>query len=457
MDVPIIEEKIKVFVSSAMGEESDSSKDEDFKWLDFRELVKRELKSCPYIHAFTIEDRASTMKSNDFMVANVDSSDIVVLLIKNEFRKGTEIEYTRCRETNKPLLVFFFGDENAKDGVSSLRKDLEKSDYCTYRKMRDFINAEKIIANAVIQDVIFYYHYNHSIAPVSHPIDIEGIPVEATFDNDSYIPTKTVLSQFRTSYKTIYKYIGMPHFSNQVSEQDRSSLHTIGEQVIKWVINGERFLSTEVKSKLVSSVSVIYLNTDWYSKRLDAIEYFIQGDMLQAYQSEKEALKLAEEANIAEWIITNILIDLRNLQFLCPKNQISSENEEYQKRLDSLDSIVHVPVLDRCLENTYEALLDEEIKRNTASIGTTFFGSNLDEILYGVENYLFTSLLYGSYTHLILTRKIFATVFYRIGKLYNSAELLYSSVKMYLFAEQYKDFIRLSDLEWNNIRVPLIT
>lgn len=380
MDVPIIEEKIKVFVNSAMGEESDSSKDEDFKWLDFRELVKRELKSCPYIHAFTIEDRASTMKSNDFMVANVDSSDIVVLLIKNEFREGTEIEYTRCRETNKPLLVFFFGDENAKDGVSSLRKDLEKSDYCTYRKMRDFINAEKIIANAVIQDVIFYYHYNHSIAPVSHPIDIEGIPVEATFDNDSYIPTKTVLSQFRTSYKTIYKYIGMLHFSNQVSEQDRSSLHTIGEQVIKWVINGERFLSTEVKSKLVSSVSVIYLNTDWYSKRLDAIEYFIQGDMLQAYQSEKEALKLAEEANIAEWIITNILIDLRNLQFLCPKDQINSENEEYQKRLDSLDSIVHVPVLDRYFENTYEELLNEEIRRNTASIGTTFFGSNLDEL-----------------------------------------------------------------------------
>lgn len=110
-----------------------------------------------------------------------------------------------------------------------------------------------------------------------------------------------------------------------------------------------------------------------------------------------------------------------------------------------------MPVLDRYLENTYETLLNEEIKRNTASIGTIFFGNNLDEIISGVENYLFASLLYGSYTHLILTRKIFATVFYRTGKLYNKDELLYSAVKMYLFSEQYKDFIRLSNLEWNNI------
>jgi hypothetical protein len=455
VDVPIIDQKLRVFVSSAMGEESISNNDEGFKWRDFRKSVKKELNSCPYINAFTIEDRASTMKSNDFMLANVDSSHIVVLLVKNEFRKGTAIEYTRCRETNKPLLVFLFGDENAKNEVINLRNDLEKDDYCTYHNMDDFINAEKIIANDVIQDVIFYYCIHRS-ADVSHSIDIDGVPVETPFDNNSYMPTKTVLSQFKTSYKSIYKYIDLSDFTSDISENEKSNLHSVGEQALNWVINGERFLSPEVKSNLVSSVSVIYPNTDWYSKRLDAIDYFIQGNIIQAYLSEKEALKLAEEANIAEWIITNILIDLRNLQILCPKEQISSENEEYQKRLDSLDSIVHVPVLDRYLENAYEVLLNEETKRSTASIGTTFFGNNLDEIISGVENYLFASLLYGSYTHLVITRKIFATIFYRTGKLYNSDELLYSAVKMYLFSEQYKDFIRLSNLEWNNISNKII-
>lgn len=450
MDNPIIEERLKIFVSSAMGAEKDLGSEEAFKWLNFREAVRKELNKCPYIQAFTIEQHTNEIDSTNYMLYKVEDSDIVVLLIKNEFRFGTSLEYNQCCKTKKPLLVFFFSDEKANKEVFALRKELQDKNFCTYRNMVDFENAEKSIANDVIQNVIVYYRYHH-IIPVTQPIDIDGVPIETEFDNDSYIPTKTVLSQFKTSYKSIYNYIGLPHLSQNQSAVPLSSLHTIGEQVIKWVLNGERFLSPEVKSKLVNSVAIIYPNVEWYSKRLDAINYFIQGDLVNAYLSEKEALKLAEEAKIAAWIITNILIDLRNFQILCPKEQIGLEDEKYQKRLDSLDSIVHVPVLDRYLENTYEALLNEEIKRNTASFGTTFFGSNLDEIISGVENYLFSSLLYGSYTHLVLTRKIFATIFYRTGKLFNSNELLYFAIKMYLFNGQYKDFIRLSNLEWNNI------
>lgn len=451
MDNPIIEERIKVFVSSAMGAEKDPSLEETFKWLDFRESVRKELDRCPYIQAFTIEQHANEMDSESYMLYKVDDSDIVVLLVKNEFRRGTSSEYNQCCKTNKPLLVFFFGDEKANNDVVTLRKELENKNFCTYRNMADFENAERIIANDVIQNVIVYYRYHHHVFPVTQVIDIDGTPVETEFDHVSYMPTKTTLSQFKTSYKTIFKYIGMSHILNRAAEQDKSNLHTIGEQVIKWALNGERFLSSDVKAELINSVISIYPNTDWYLKRLDAIDYYIQGDLVKAYLSEKEALKLAEEANIAEWIITNILIDARNLKLLCPKDQIVSEDEEYQKRLDSLDSIVHVPVLDRYLESAYEALLNEEIKRNTAPIGTFFIGSNFNEIISGAESYLFASLLYGSYTHIILTRNIFATIFYRTGKLYKNSKLLYSAVKMYLFSEQYKDFIQLSNLEWNNI------
>ena len=140
-----------------MGEESESNSSDSFIWLEFRKKVKDELNKCPYIQAFTIEDRASTMKSSAFMLSNVDFSDIVVLLIKNDFRDGTEKEYHRCRETNKPLLVFFFGNENETEKVKNLRNDLRQTDYCTYRKMNDSINAEKIIANAVIQDILFSF------------------------------------------------------------------------------------------------------------------------------------------------------------------------------------------------------------------------------------------------------------------------------------------------------------
>lgn len=451
MDYPIIEEKIKVFVSSAMGPESDEGSEDDFLWLEFRKKVKEELNKCPYIQAFTIEDRASTMRSVSFMMSNVDFSDIVVLLIKNEFRDGTKEEYIHCRETNKPLLVFFFGDGNESEKVKDLRKDIQKDDICLYRNMSDFINAEKIIANAVIQDVVFFYRDKHRKAPLLHPIDIDGVPIKLSIENEPFVPTKNVLSQFKTCYQTLYEYIGLSDLIKSQKDAEKSNLHTVGEQVIRWVINGEHFLSSDTKAKLVASVEEIYNSTDWYAKRLDAIDFYIQGDIVSAYTSEKEALKLAEDANIAPWIRENILIDLRNLQLICPKEQLESKDENYQNRIDELDSIVHVPVLDRYLENTYETLLHEEIKRNTASIGTVFYGNSLDRILSGVENYLFSSLLYGSYTHLNLTREIFATIFYRTGVLYSSSELLFASIKMYLFSAQYKDFIRLSNLEWSRI------
>lgn len=453
MDNPIIEEKLKVFVSSAMGAENGSSSEEVFKWLDFREAVRKELDKCPYIQAFTIEQHTNEIDSTSYMLYKVEDSDIVVLLIKNEFRVGTSLEYNQCCKNKKPLLVFFFGDENANKDVITLRKELRDKNFCTYRNMADFENAEKSIANDVIQNVIVYYRYHHHIIPVANPIDIDGTPVETESDYDSYIPTKTVLSQFKTSYNSIYKYIGLSSHSVPIDDSEKSDLHDIGEKVIRWVMNGDRFLSDDIKSKLITSVTSFYPSTDWYLKRLDAIEYFIRGDIYKAYQSEKEALTLAEKTDIPKWIITNILIDLRNLQMLCVQRQIEieTEDEAYQKRIDALDSIVHVPVLDRYLENTYENLMNEEIRRNTASSFTTFYGNKLDFLLSGVESYLFTSLLYGSYTHFLYTRKVFAIVLYRMGKLYSIPELVFSSVKMYLFSEQYNDYIRISNREWNSI------
>lgn len=446
MDNPIIEEKLKVFVSSAMGEEVDSSSEETVNWLEFRKRVKVALNKCDYINAFTIEDRASTMKSNDFMKANIDFSDVVVLLIKNDFRKGTMVEYTHCRETNKPLLVFFFGNTAANSEANSLRQSLIDNDYCTFISLPDFANAENVIANAVIQDVIFYYRFkNHTSS--SHPIDINGLPIDLSHYGESSVPTKNVLSKFKTSYRSIYKYID----GSESNTESPSELHDIGEQVIRWVINGEPFLTPDVKSRLISAASEFYPNTEWYAKRLNAIDYYIQGDILEAYKSEEEALKLAEKEKAADWIVKNILIDLLNLQNTCINHQIKFEYEDYQERLSNSNININVPALDRYLQNTYEALLKEEIKRSTAAVGTTFFGNGFDGIVSNAVNCIFTSLLYGSYTHLINMREVLATIFYRTGKLYDDQDLLFASVKMYLFSGKHKDYIRLSNLEWNSI------
>lgn len=456
MELPIIEEQIRVFVSSAMSKESIKETGDDFKWLDFRKSVKKELKKCKYINAFTIEDHASEMKSNDFMIYNVNKADIVVLLVRNEFRKGTSVEYTHCRKTNKPLLVYFFGNEKAGEEVKDLRDQLINDDYCTFREMNDFKNAEKKISNDVIQNVIIYYQQKHYSSQSLNSIEIDGVPVEKTLVNDTYIPTKTVLSLFKSCYGTIYKRLGISEYYMDNSIKDYSKLHETGEQIINWLINGKLFLTNNVKKELIDAVSVIYPNTEWYSKRLDSIDFYLQGDLIRSFESEQESLKLAEKANIVPWIVNNILIDLRNLQFEIPTiNGI--DREEYKKRLDEIKYTIYVPVLDRYLENTYEKLIAEEIKIHTATTGTTFFGNCVNELLTEIESYLFLSILFGSYTHLTLTRKILANVLYKMGKLYNDSSILYAAVKMFLMAGQYKDFNRICTREWNEISNEMIT
>ena len=78
-----IQEKVRVFISSAMADE------EGFKWAALRQDIKDYLNSCDRIEAFTIEDCASSTPSNQFMLEHVDNSDVIVLLIRSTVREGT--------------------------------------------------------------------------------------------------------------------------------------------------------------------------------------------------------------------------------------------------------------------------------------------------------------------------------------------------------------------------------
>ena len=52
-------------------------------------------------------------------------SNIVVLLIKNELRFGTETEFITAEKYRKPMLVYFLGDKE-NDKVEKLRRYIQK-------------------------------------------------------------------------------------------------------------------------------------------------------------------------------------------------------------------------------------------------------------------------------------------------------------------------------------------
>lgn len=85
-------ERLEVFISSAMNDEKGTS------WLTIRRKIKQKLQANEYINPFIIEDRNSTLPSVQFFQFMVAKSDIVILIIKEEFRQGTQTEFSVVKE-----------------------------------------------------------------------------------------------------------------------------------------------------------------------------------------------------------------------------------------------------------------------------------------------------------------------------------------------------------------------
>lgn len=74
----IIQFKLKVFISSAMGNENQT------QWKSIRKSIVKTLSKCAYLEPYKIEDHTSEISSTQLFSYRVRQSDIVVILIQNE-------------------------------------------------------------------------------------------------------------------------------------------------------------------------------------------------------------------------------------------------------------------------------------------------------------------------------------------------------------------------------------
>ncbi len=115
------------------------------------------------------------------------------------------------------------------------------------------------------------------------------------------------------------------------------------------------------------------------------------GESNRALESEQKALDLANEADFPQWIINNILIDCRNIE-----SEIEYINCRYpisrdaQEKLDSLETIVYLPSVDRYLNQIYSEITSEEFDETTSSYKTTRFSNRLSYALKELANYFFS-------------------------------------------------------------------
>lgn len=450
--IEVPDERLRVFISSAQSNEG------GFAWSAVRRRIKDYLKECPYLNPFIIEDDASPMQSEQRYQKQLLRADIVVLLVKGEVRKGTATEYALATKYKKPLLIYFLEDGSMPElSVVELKKNVQMTDYCTYRSMASFDGIEKAVRKNVIESVICYFqdrtlHY----ADTNSDTDTMSLINEVQQSKHS-IPTKTDIGLFSSSYNYIFDLLNLPQVKGKESSE-KSDLHKLGVAALDWLVTGTEKIADEDVLKLIECVSKLYPNTEWLVRRWDAIRYEMAGDVEGALKAESQALSQARISEMPPWIVADVLIDCRNIE-----NEIFNREGKMflegngQKELNELDTIVYLPVLDRYLGNIYNSLAKETEKFKMAKPGTIFFGTNIGSIINDVENYFFTALLYGSYTHMLIARELLFRVLYQYDELTGKEPLLFEAIKLLVLHGNAKAFQKTIDYKWDDIYLSIAT
>lgn len=444
-NIQIPDERLRVFISSAQNEEN------GLKWTEIRRKIKNYLNECPYLNPFIIENFASHIQSNQFFQSQVERADLVVLMVKGELRNGTFIEYTLATKLKKPLMTYFIKDDSPSDDVLKLKQSIQDTDYCTYRELDSIEDIEKCIRKDVIENTIRCYQQNTTEKTPSFDTEEKSVVVPKVVEPSRIsVPSKTSIRMFSSSYGWLFDFLGVSGFKTESKEE--SQFHTLGENLLKWMATGTVNDFTDEIGKVIGNLTDLYGETNWLYKRWEAIQHELNGQITEALEAEKRALELAKSAKVSKWIIDDILIDYRNIE-----NQVYQQKREFwvegeaQKELNDSDTIVYLPVLDRYLGNVYDEVLKEEFKISTLSHNTIVYGSNLGKVITDIENYFFSAVLYGSYSHMVITRKLLSTALRKYGEVFSDIKLVSESMKLLILNGTPKDFKLFLDNKWDDV------
>ena len=425
-------ERIRVFISSAQNNEN------GFAWSEVRRRIKDALNICPYFNPFIIEDEASATPSNQFFLRQVERTDVIVLLVKGEVRTGTAMEYALATRLQKPLFVYFIDDDDPDLDVLKLKKDIQKVDRCTYRRVSTFDNIEGIVRNDLMNDIVRAYQDKFFVSSLDNDSSVRSLFQRETVLVSPGIPTKTEIDKFGSCYSFFFDLMKLPFNKKDMGQTE---FHELGCSLLFWLVEGEWKVDDEIILDFTSNCLGDFKNKSWLQKRWDAIRCYFQNDLKKALVFEENALEIAREAKESDWVVNNILIDCRNIEIAI--NNLEHRltiDSKYQNELSAQKSTVFLPVLDRYLNNIYETINNDEFREETATPYTQLLGSGMKNAIIDLANYLFTAAIYGSITHLLITRQVFANILSRYSKIHNESSFLFSSLKQYILDGKTNSF-----------------
>ncbi|WMM26036.1 hypothetical protein RBU61_05005 [Tissierella sp. MB52-C2] len=397
----IPEQKIQIFISSACGNEPEKQ-----KYNFVREALKVLIESTGFAKAYVFESEgASTTSAGQHYTYALEDCDVCIFLIDNNdgVPTGVQKEIDTAKKHGIKSL-FYFCDQFSK-AETPLQKSLKGAKYAKSETIHDFKSLIKTGAIDLINDLVMIYkHYCkgrltwHEESSIEQSADISNI--ELSLYSDS-IAQKDVLTNIDCCVEYFTKLI--LELSNDEVKKT-GNIDQLCAAFLPVLFEGATVNEYNLSSLLLEiekhQTSQHFTVT---KKRYEAIKEYYSGNQEACINKLDEALQIAKQNCLPEWLIKDILIDLRNQDmFLQESRNTYSLKPKYQNELDNSQSLLYYPLLDRLDSNYYEGIIQQDIRYKTETPGTVTYGHGLGAHIKSLTGIYVLAMYNGSLTHLEL-------------------------------------------------------
>lgn len=406
--------KINVFISSSCGKDRDQP--EKYKYNLAREGLKNLIESTNLANVYVFESEgASTYSAGQHYTYGLEDCDVCIFLIDNYdgIPDGVQSEIDTVNKHGIKSLYYFCDERSKKE--TPLQRSLKGSKFAKSKIVNTFEDFITMGAKDLIEELVIIYrgYCKGRIDFIDDNEKKEEIAyslVDSYFSKDNLFK-KSVLGNTDNVKRYFFKKI----LSQDLKVESTSKLDEICSN----------FLSIMFDNKSIQEFNVNILLKEIQKEQVEehyevteirwqAIQNYYLGEIENCISDLKEALNLAKENKLPQWIIKDILIDLRNQKsILGQKNNTFFINDEYQEEIISSRYLLNYPLMDRFTTNFYNDILKNDIKSRIQPPHTIVFGHNLNSPIEDLCGVFVLSMMNGSLTHInLIYDKIKKLLFY---------------------------------------------
>lgn len=438
-----IKNKVKVFVSSR-----ESCPDEDGETIHYERYryVRRAIKelleetNMAQVYVRELEGTAGTQPITDEYLCALREQDICIFIIDNKDDKekhadGVVKEYEEAKKQGKKMM-FVFCDEFSKANTQ-IAKEMKNSSGPTCPTAHTFDEIPYIVYDSVINDIIGIYKYRWCQPQQDRDsrVELSMQPSQIILNSKS---KKIKLAEYPFLENTMNSLMGI----KQNAAPAGDPYDTLCANLFTFIMFRSDYDANKLKA---FKKEILKIHDKAYHevfiKKISAFKNYLSGDIEKCYALLQEAYSKAQEiSSFPNWLLLDILIDLRNIE-----GSIAQESNEFiieglwQKEISSNSETVYYPVLDRCVENHFKSIDKFLREHETDSPYITRLGNRFESLFESCFEAFAVAVSNVSITQMLCVRERLIASFSAICRIYNAPSQFTELIRLLIIEKRNED------------------